>query len=201
VARIDAPLLDDVTVTLFNQLVFDTPQFMQFIGRISQFNTLDQADVLFHDDYIKVKFSSRRLRADCKTLVLVVKCGDSDWQLSALAQVFRTPSPPICTLERLDIFDSQYPPKRWQDDTEDAQWLEFLHPFTSVKRLYLSEEVSRRVAPALKKLVGGRVTEVLPVLENIFASGLQPEGRVQKALGRFAAARQVSGHSVAVQHY
>ena len=132
------------------------------------------------------------------------QCRDSDWQLPALAQDFSTPSPHFCTLERLDIFDSDYSPPRWQDDTvtEDAQWLELSHPFTSMKDLYLSEEVSRRVAPALKKLVGERVTEVLPVLKSIFvsASGLR-RGRVQKALGRFAAARQLSSHSVAVQHY
>jgi len=121
VARIDTPLLDNVTVTLFNQLVFDTPQFMQFIGRIGQLNAHNQADLLFHGDYIKVKFSSRRGRVNRKTLVLVVKCRDSDWQLLALAQVFSIPSPPLCTLERLGIFDCHDPPPRWQDDTEDAQ--------------------------------------------------------------------------------
>lgn len=33
VSQIDAPLLDDVIITFFNQLVFDTPQLLRFVSR------------------------------------------------------------------------------------------------------------------------------------------------------------------------
>ena len=33
VARIDAPQLNKLHVTLFNQIAFETPQFLQFISR------------------------------------------------------------------------------------------------------------------------------------------------------------------------
>jgi hypothetical protein len=40
--------------------------------------------------------------------------------------------------------------------------------------------------------------EVLPALQNIFLEGLQPSGPVQEDLGKFVAARQLSGHPIAV---
>ena len=33
-ARIDAPRLDEMHITFFNQLIFDTPQILQFISRV-----------------------------------------------------------------------------------------------------------------------------------------------------------------------
>ena len=32
-ARIDAPRLDDLHITFFNQIIYDTPQLVQFISR------------------------------------------------------------------------------------------------------------------------------------------------------------------------
>ena len=64
-----------------------------------------------------------------------------------------------------------------------ALWLELLQPFTAVKNLYEGS------APALQELAGGRTTEVLPVLKNIFLEGLQT-GTVQESIRQFVATRQ-----------
>ena len=48
----------------------------------------------------------------------------------------------------------------------------------------------------LRELVGGRITEVLPNLQNIFVEGLKPRGRFQKYIRQFFAARQLSGHLI-----
>ena len=47
VAQIDAPLLDNISITLFNQLIFDTPQLSCFLGRTERFNVAHRADVVF----------------------------------------------------------------------------------------------------------------------------------------------------------
>jgi len=83
---------------------------------------------------------------------------------------------------------------------EDTQWLDLLHPFTSVKDLVLSEDSVPFVAPALQELSGERVTEVLPALQNLFFTGPKPSGPVKEALGKFIAARQLSGCPVTVHH-
>ncbi len=103
-------------------------------------------------------------------------------------------------MEHLYIWDSFLPP-RWQDDIEDGQWLEVLHPFTNVKFLYISRELTPFIAHALQELVGERVIEVLPALQILFLGELHLSGPVQEAIGKFVAARQLTGHPVILSHW
>ena len=78
--------------------------------------------------------------------------------------------------------------------------------FRTVKNLYVTKEFARYIFPSLKKLVGERVADVLPALENFFLERLQtPAGwepvHWQKAIGPFVAARQLSGHPVAISRW
>ena len=69
-------------------------------------------------------------------------------------------------------------------------------------RSYLSKEFAPGIVAALKELVGGGITGVLPRLENIFVQGLfGPSGLLQRNLGRFVSARQLSGHQIAVSDW
>src|SRR5258707_15851464 len=128
-------------------------------------------------------------------LELGISCRQSDWQLSSLAQIYSSALPQalIHTTEHLYICDRFLPP-HWQDDIEDGQWLEVLHPFTSVKYLYLSRELTPSIAPALQELVGERVTEGFPALKSLFLQELTPAGPGEEAIGKLVAARQRAGH-------
>jgi hypothetical protein len=112
--------------------------------------------------------------------MLEVSCGQTDWQLSSLTQVCSSSFPEafIPKVEHLYIYDyeNEYDRLRWQDDIEDSQWLEVLHPFTAVTYLYVSKEILPRIAPAFQELAGERVTEVLPALQNLFLEDLHPSG-------------------------
>jgi hypothetical protein len=99
-------------------------------------------------------------------------------------------------LERLEIYIERI----WKHDVENAQWVELLHPLTSIKDLLLRDDSIQHVALALEQLSGERVTEALPALQNIFLEGSQPSGPVKKVIGKFVAARQFSGRPVAVHH-
>ena len=70
-----------------------------------------------------------------------------------------------------------------------------------MKNLYLSEDFVSRIASSLKELVGGRIAEVLPALQNLFLEGLQPSGRVHEGIEEFVAARQLYGHAIAVSRW
>ena len=85
---------------------------------------------------------------------------------------------------------------------ENNQWLELLHPFTSVKNLYLSQNLTMRIAPSLQELAAdrGRVTDVLPALQNLFLKRPQ-SGPIQDAVKQFVAARQLSGRLVFDHHW
>jgi len=87
----------------------------------------------------------------------------------------------------------------WKNDAiENTLWLELLLPFTAVKNLYLAEEFAPGIAGALQELVGSRITEVLPSLQNIFVKKLEPAGRFLENTEEFVAARRLSSHPVAI---
>jgi hypothetical protein len=195
-ARIDTPRLTGLHITFFNQIIFDTPQLFQFISRRSTLRAPKKGHIVFNSMAIVAKFLSQAFCHD--VLSVQVPCTASEWQLSSLEQVCTSSLPPLSQLEDLYIFEDQFYPPCWQDDVENTQWLELLHPFAAVKNLYLCEKIVPRIAPALQELVRARTTEVLPTLENIFMKGLQPSGTLQEEIEKFVAARQLTSHPVAV---
>ena len=204
IARIDAPLLGCIKITFFNQLVFDILQLPKLLCRTEKFTALGQADVSFGSDAISVELSQNPRAVDPTTprVTVEISCSQLDWQLSSLVQVCNQALPTLSTLERLDLGskpdDVNLLPG--QVDVENVQWLELLYPFTNVKNLHISKNVAPCVAPALQELTGEGVTEVLPALQNIFLDGFQLSPPVQEAIRQFVAARQFSGHPVAIHH-
>ncbi len=198
VSRIDAPQLTQVHMSFFHQLIFDTPQLTQFICRIPTVKAHDQAQarLVFSERLVYVIFK----RTLSEVFRLGILCGQSDWQLSSLAQICVSSFPQalIPTVEHLYIVEDSRSLPHWQDDFKNSQWLEILHPFTAVKNLYLSKDLASRVAQSLQDLVGGRVTESLPALQNLFLEELHPSEPVAEAIGRFVAARQSSDHPIAI---
>jgi hypothetical protein len=116
-----------------------------------------------------------------------------------MEQVCTSCLPPLPTLD-LHIDGNPDYRQHWQGNVENALWLRLLHPFTSVKNLYLSEEIARRIVPALQDLVGERATEVLPTLQNIFLEEGQRSGPVQEGIQQVVAVRQAAGHPIAVSY-
>jgi hypothetical protein len=196
VARIDAPQLNNLHITLFNQISFDTPHFIQFISRTPRLNALEKAHVTFEDGVARVDLSSQ-ISGD-GDLSIEISCRELDWQLSSLEQVCTLSLPPLSALEDLYIHEAPDWRPDWQDNIENILWLELLHPFTAVKNIYLSEEFAPPIVSALQELVGGSTTEVLPTLQNIFLERLQPSGPVQEGIRKFVASRQVTSHPIAV---
>ena len=212
VARIDAPFLDELYITFFHQLILDTPQLAQFIGRTPNLKVHNEAQIMFLDDAVQVVLGS----IIQKQISVRTMCNSPDWKLSFVAQVCSSSFSLIPSLEHLYICEGENPPSLWHDnDFENDQWLEILRPFRNVKNLYLSEGVVPRIAPALQELVEGqtgRVAEVLPGLGSLFleesrqswlVDESQPSGPtgesyiskpVQEATGidMFIAARQLS---------
>ena len=137
-----------------------------------------------------------------KRFLLDISCRQSDWLLSSLKQVCSSLLPLISSIEYLYI-DAQDEDSEllWHGDMENAQWLELLSHFTTAKALYLSWGITRRIVPALQELVVGRTTEVLPSLQSLFLEEIDPSGPVPESIGKFVAARQLSGLPIAVSQW
>ena len=82
VTRIDTPLLVFLDIIFFYQLIFNTPQLVQFIGRTPKFKLFkcDEARVFFYDSQATIT-----LPGEDSHLRLAILCKQSDWQLSFLA--------------------------------------------------------------------------------------------------------------------
>jgi hypothetical protein len=198
-ARIDAPRLNELYIVFFNQIIFGLPQLFQFINRSPTLRAPENGHIKIGSKAIIVKFPSQT--SDYGILSVEIPCTASDWQLSSLEQVCTSSLPPVSTLEDLYIFEVLGNPPRWQDDVGNTLWLDLLRSFVAVKDLYLSEEFVPHIVRALQELVGGRTTEVLPTLENIFLEGLQTSGPLQEGIEKFVAARQLTNRPVTVSRW
>ncbi len=196
VARVDAPRLDNLSITFFPQMNFDTPHLVQFISRTPAFQEPNEAHVAYTydlDDVVRLVWASD----DYRRLCVGISPDELDLHLSSITQICTMCLPPLPTVEnlRLGAFtESRDSEMSWNGNVD--QWSEFLHPFTGVKSLYLSVEFQPNMASALQKLVG--TAEVLPSLQNIFLERPEPSGAFQEAIGQFVAARQLSGHPIAI---
>ena len=196
VTLIDAPRLNNLDITLLNDIALEIPQLTGFIGCTSMPEALKKAHVTFQVDGTGVKFSSQT--SSHGELKVKIPCRGLDVQLSFLYQVFSFCLPPLSTSEDLYIYENIYPRPVWSDNIENTLWLELLLRFPAVKNLYLSKEIASYIALALQELVVGTRTEVLPILQNIFLEGLQLWGPVPEGIEQFIAARQLSGRPIAV---
>jgi len=59
VTRIDAPLLLHLYITFFHQLIFDTPQLAQFLGRTPNLKAYNEARVIFSYSHATITLPRR----------------------------------------------------------------------------------------------------------------------------------------------
>jgi hypothetical protein len=201
VTFIDTPRLDDMHITFFNQIDFDCPRLAQFIQCTPTLRELDEARVEFDDKTASVALQEWQNEYG-GNLRIDISCRESDWQLSSIEQLCNTS---LCyslsTIEDLHIGHLSWEPGWIGDATENTLWLQLLHPFTAVKNLYLDNETMPGIAAALQELVGGRIREVLPSLQNIFVEELEQSGPFQEKIGKFVAARQLSNHPITISEW
>ena len=201
-ALIDVPRLDHVDIAFYSidQVIFDTPQFFQFISRVPKLQVPVKAHIGFEDPEIWIEFSSSTQNPN-NMLTIGILCIPPDPQFPCMAQFCRSPFFPLSTLESLYIGGGRYSEGDRQYRIDSTQWLEFFESFASVKNLYLAKEFAPRIAPALRQLVGGRMTEVLPALRNLFVEDFQSSGPVHEAFGQFVASRRRSDHPIVISDW
>ena len=192
VAFIDAPQLNLFSIIFFTQIDYDTRRLVQFINRTPKLWKRD-AHVQFYEGFARFK-----LRDGFRILEITIPSIEPDQQLSSIEQVCNSSLHPVSMVENLYI-SHRYWQRVWKGDAiENTLWLQLFLPFTVVKTLYLSKEFAPGIAGALEELVGDRITEALPSLQNIFVEGPKPSGSFQENIGQFVAARQLSGQPVAI---
>jgi hypothetical protein len=196
VTCVDSPQLEEVHLTFFNRIAFGRSRLAQFIDCTPSLRAHDEAHVQFDYSTVSVTLQSGTSKS-LGELVINILCRKPDTQLLSIEQVCNSALPTLSTVEHLYI-EREYPRLVWENSAiqDTPLWLELLLPFTAVKNLYLSEEFASSIAAALQGLIGDRITEVLPRLQNIFVEELEPSGPFQETIGQFVAARQLSGQPI-----
>jgi hypothetical protein len=195
-AHIEAPRLNYVNIKFVGPPDFGISRIARCICHTEPFEAFDETYMYFCNVFFNVVLSSRKGTLGGKMLTLSIRWEDSGWKLLELTQdscnPFFEPSNPWA-------FQAAYLPS-WARDLGNAPWLHLLRFFTTTEYLYLTQGFAKCVAPALQELTGAGVTDVLPILRNIFIKRLDSLGPVRQALGKFVASRQLySGHAIDVQ--
>jgi hypothetical protein len=195
VARLNTPLLNTLSVTIFDEVNFDTPQLARFISHVPGFRANTEAKVLFTDGAVVIKLTSWTISEGWSNVTI-----QAEESVSSLAHICTPSFPPLSTLEHLyiDEFKDVDDDSDWEGNVEDTELSELLRPFIAVKKLYISKILALRIVSCLQNLVDGGMTEVLPALEDIFVEGLRQTGPAQECIGQFVAARQLSGHAITI---
>jgi hypothetical protein len=161
VARIDAPCLGDMGITVFYQPTMDASQIGRFIERIDMQRLLSRADIQTSAQAISISFTgtntSTRLR-------LQISCKRLDWQLSCMAQVCDQFSPFLFRVEELSINTTQLP--SGQDDVVGDQWLEIARSFGGARDVRVADKITPDIFLALGR-AGGEHTTVFPALNHL----------------------------------
>ena len=202
VSRIDVPLLAHIDVVFCDQRIFRTTQLVQFLSRTEKLSVFNRANLRVFLLSSGVTFFPESGPPDYLRVALKNSHGERRWQLSSLARFCSSFLSPLSALESLSLEVNTSRSSNWQDDP--ARWLDLLRHFINVKNLYLDAKAVPHVAPALQELVGERVTEVLPALQNIVLKPQQQklsrpvQKAIPEAIEQFAAARLLAGHPLAV---
>ncbi|KAH9971490.1 hypothetical protein BGW80DRAFT_1561506 [Lactifluus volemus] len=198
-SRIEAPLLDVMKITFFNQLVFDIQQLSWFIGHAPALISCDTAYTLISHSSALMGFSS--MRRPSQFLRFEIPGRGVDWQVSSVAQIFSQLliMSSIETLYIDDFLDLSSSSSTLQDVMDETQWLEFFNPFTAVRTLYIrSQTMQSHVVSALRGLGGESATQVLPALRMLHVPGYWASGFDQDNVWPFIIARRQSDHPVFV---
>ena len=186
VARIDTPRLDFISITYFEQLVFQVPQLFRFIGRTQIIRQAMDATVCL-TPCISLRLDLGPAERPLSSLYLYILCRGLDWQVSQLAEVLSQSSAVLPNVHHLHIFERRLPP-RWQGEMDDIEWLAVFRQFIVLETLRVSYQQTEHVVHALNNVTVEMVPEILPALRLLFLEG-EPAGRVEK----FITARQLAG--------
>jgi hypothetical protein len=201
----DMPSLSKITIKLFNQILFEIPQFCRLIPRLKALTALGSPTWIFvtHSaESVSVMFVQEGKPSN-ENYCLGTSCRRLDWQLSFVTQITSQLSPFILSsVHSLSIkkkAPSHNPEIPSGEELEEealdsAQWLELFQPFRHLTQIHVWEK--RFVSGIVQALLTEAAAEVLPELSSLHLSGYRKSPSVAKAAEEFVAARRLAGRTV-----
>jgi hypothetical protein len=195
VAQIRAPLLEQLDITFFNQIVFALPHLSHLVN-VTERLKLPAAKVFFENDGVSITTADHGMPWSDGCFLLLVKCKQLDWQIDCAAQICSALMPGLSDVEALTLdFHEQIMPTEWQNgEIDGTTWHDLLRSFIRVKMLRIVDSLSGELSRALRMDEIGSDPGLLPDLRElesefnvVFVTGL---------FGSFIDARRVAGRPV-----
>ncbi|KAH9006661.1 hypothetical protein EDB83DRAFT_730001 [Lactarius deliciosus] len=194
VARIDAPRLEGIDITFFNQPTLDALQLGLFINRTETWEPPLRARIISSEDAISISISFTQPVA-FEQLRLHISCERLDWQLSSIAQICDHFSSSLSSVEELNIETDG--PLNVPDDMDDEQWLRLVRTFDGTKDLHLPGKLATDILHAL--CPGDEHNIVFPSLRNLYVQEpTSTQGPLQDSVESFVTQRRLSNHPVQI---
>jgi hypothetical protein len=199
VARIDAPGLGDIDITLFSQPTIDVSELGRFMERIEMQRLVSQANIELSARAISIRFTPPIAPTRFN---LQIPCKQLDWQVSSMVQVCNQFSPFLFRVKDLGISSppSLLPSGRYNID--GTQWPELIRAFAGAEAFHVAGEWVADILCALLPVgeVHSTDSTVLPALRK-----LQVEAKTWAknepswgTLLSFITSRSISGRPVEV---
>jgi hypothetical protein len=212
VAQIDdLPSLNKITIKLFNQILFEIPQFCRLIPRLKALTALGSPTWIFvtHSaESVSVMFVQEGKPSN-ENYCLATSCRRLDWQLSFVSQITSQLSPFILSSVHSLSIKKKAPSRNpeipsgeeleeeEEEAVDSAQWLELFQPFRHLTQIHVWE---KRFVPGIVQALlteAAAAEEVLlPELSLLHLSGYRKSPSVAKAAEEFVAARRLAGRTV-----
>jgi hypothetical protein len=190
-ARVHTPLVQDVDITLFNQLTLGVPRTNAFLGQLETFrSTLARIDFAKSSSQIIL---STLQPTDSPDIILSVSCARFDFQVSAMAQVCGGLPGALLHIEDLTLwfYQDELSPE-WRDEVDPALWQAVLSPFRHVVTLRvhvaLVGDLERTLRPHMDAADGLLVEPGLELLLPELRTLMLLHGSDKKALSAASAA-------------
>ena len=132
VAQLTTPHLEQLSITLFNQVAFTLLHLSNFTNTIERLR-LPDAKVMFDHNMVSMVKNLLQLQLDSRTpsFSLHVLCKQLNWQIDTIMQICSVLMPTLSIVKRLTLdFNKHRTPTEWQDGAVDSMmWHELLRPF------------------------------------------------------------------------
>jgi hypothetical protein len=191
-AQINTPLLEQLNLTLFFEIVFSLVNLAEFIHRTEGFGCL-VSRVIFNAAGPFIDTDGRV----SEKLSLRINCQPLDWQVDSAAQVCSALWKVLSSVEELTVdLDVDGMPSDWKNALEDMLWHDLLLPFTGVKKLRIGSSLTFELSQALASAARGLVLGIPPELQELDVHLNIKHVKKKKAFSVFAKTRESVGRPV-----
>jgi len=165
-AQINAPLLEQLIVTLFFELAFTLVSLTQFIHTTGGLRYLS-AKILFKREGVSIVTDNGESLGS-GDLTININCEHLDWQIDSATQCCRALEQVLSAVEELTLdLDEVGMPSDWGDSLDSILWHGLLLPFSSVKKLQVGPSLTFELSDALKSDAAELVLNLLPDLQKL----------------------------------